>query len=104
MQPILTNFAEKRARGVRFSEEQVKYVRDAAKTLEMKKVELEQRNEELKEIQKIFNTQNEAQVIVKGEVYPGTTIVIGDISTVIQSNYHYCRFEAVDGDVKMVPM
>lgn len=104
MQPILTNFAEKRARGVRFSEEQIKYVRDAAKTLELKKVELEQRNEELKEIQKMFSTQSEAQVIVKGEVYPGTTIVIGDISTVIQTNYQYCRFEIVDGDVKMVPM
>ncbi len=103
-QPILTNFAEKRAKGVRFSEDQIKYVRDAAKELEAKKVELEQKNQEMKEIQKLFTTENEAKVVVKGEVYPGTTIVIGDLSMIVQTNYHFCKFEAVRGDVKMVPL
>lgn len=104
MQPILVNFAKKRALGVSFTQEQIKYVRDVAKALELKKIELNKSNKRMLELQKVFDNRNQAKVIVRGEVYPGTTIVIGDISTVIQSNYLYCRFEAVEGEVRMVPM
>ena len=37
---------------------------------------------------------------VKGEVYPGTTIIIGDSSMQVKNTYQYCRFERIDGDVK----
>ena len=69
-----------------------------------KKKELEQRNMEMKQLQKAFNPEHKACVIVHGEVYPGTTIVIGDVSTNIQSSYKYCRFEKIAGDVKMAAL
>jgi hypothetical protein len=43
-------------------------------------------------------------VIVNGEVYPGTKIIINDVSMNVQSSYKYCRFEKVSGDVKMLPL
>lgn len=43
-------------------------------------------------------------VQVRGEVYPGTTIIIGDSSMQVKSTYHYCRFERIDGDVKSTPL
>lgn len=103
-QPIISNFAERRAKGVRFSEDQLKHVRDAAKLLEVKKVELEQKNAQLAETQKIYETQRKAVVEVTGVVYPGTTIVIGDVSMIVQSAYQYCRFERIQGEVKMAPL
>ncbi len=104
MQPILVNFAKKRSLGVSFTQDQIKYVREVAKSLESKKVELNKNNKKMLELQKVFDNRHQAKVIVRGEVYPGTTIVIGDISTVIQTNYMYCRFEAVEGEVRMLPM
>ncbi len=103
-QPILSGFAEKRAKGARFTEEQLRFVRETAKRVETQKIELDKKNKEMIEIRKKFDFQSHARVVVKGEVHPGTTIIIGDLSTVIQNTYHFCRFEVVDGDVKSVPM
>lgn len=103
-QEILTSFAEKRSKGVRFTEEQIKYVQNAAQKLEQQKKELQQKNEELKRLLEKFDQQSNAKVVVKGEVHPGTTIVIGDLSMVIQKRYDFCRFEVVRGDVKAVPL
>lgn len=103
-QEILTNFAEKRSKGARFTEDQIKYVQTAARQLEQQKKELEQKNEELKGFLEKFDLQSNANVVVKGEVHPGTTIIIGDLSMVIQKRYDFCRFEVVRGDVKAVPL
>jgi len=103
-QPIISGFAERRSRGVNFTEEQLRHVRDAAKLLEVKKVELEQKNEALAQTQEIYETQRKATVEVSGIVYPGTTIIIGDVSMVVQSAYQYCRFEQIQGEVKMAPL
>ncbi len=103
-QPVVTNFAEKRAKGVHFSEEQLKYVKSTVQLIEEKKVELAKKNAAMKELQYELNPKEKATVIVRGEVYPGTTIIIGDASMNVQNTYHYCRFERVDGDVKSVPL
>lgn len=103
-QPVLAGFAEKRAKGARISPEQLQYVKEIAVKLEQQKNELEQKNARMQELRKHFDLQSQARVVVKGEVYPGTTIIIGDLSMIIQDVYHYCRFEVVQGDVKSVPL
>lgn len=103
-QAIVAGFAEKRNKGARITEEQIKYVKAAVLMLEQQKKDLETKNNEMQEIQKHFDLQSRASVVVKGEVHPGTTIVIGDLSMVIQKAYQFCKFEVVQGDVKAVPM
>ena len=103
-QTILVGFAEKRAKGMKFTEEQIKYVRETAKKIEQQKEELEKKNNEMLRLHSMFDLRKKARVVVRGEVHPGTTIVIGDLSTVIQNTYHYCRFEVVEGDVKSLPL
>ena len=58
----------------------------------------------LQELQLEFNPLERAMVHVRGEVYPGTTIIIGDSSMQVKSTYHYSRFERIDGDVKSTPL
>lgn len=103
-QVILTNFADKRSKGVKFTVDQVNYIREIAKKVEANKETLSAKNTEFLGLRRYFEKQNKAQVVVKGEVHPGTTIIIGDLSMVIQNTYHYCRFEVVQGDVKSVPL
>lgn len=103
-QPILTSFAEKRAKGVNFSPEQVLYIRGIAKDMEANKQLLAKKNAELLDLQQIFEAQRRAVVEVTGEVYPGTTIVIGDVSMIVQSSYKYCKFERIAGEVKMASL
>lgn len=103
-QPIIANFMDKRAKGAKFNESQLKYIKESAQIIETKKVELETANAELRDLQKYFDPQKKAVIVVTGEVYPGTTLVIGDVSMTVQSSYKYCRFEKIDGEVKMRPM
>lgn len=104
IQPILASFAEKKSKGVRFTPDQINYIRNSAATMETQKKSLEEKNRRMQELQLEFNPQERAMVLVKGEVYPGTTIIIGDSSMQVKSTYHYCRFERIDGDVKSTPL
>jgi hypothetical protein len=103
-QPIIVNFAEKKAKGARFTEDQLKYIKNTAVQMESNKKKLEEKNNELRDLQQIFDPQKKSVVIVNGEVYPGTKIIINDVSMNVQSSYKYCRFEKVSGDVKMLPL
>ncbi|MBR6325294.1 MAG: DUF342 domain-containing protein [Lachnospiraceae bacterium] len=102
-QPVVANFMEKKAKGARFSEDQLNYVKQMVATIETKKVELSQKSEELKKLSAIFDPDKKAEVHVTGEVYPGTIIVIGDLSMTVQSSYRYCKFAKVAGEIKMLP-
>ena len=103
-QPILSNFAEKHAQGVKFTPEQLKYFKVAMNAIEADKVRLAKKNQEMLSLQQLVDSKRRAVVEVTGEVFPGTTIVIGDVSMVVKSSYKYCRFERVQGEVKMGPL
>jgi len=103
-QPVIQSFTEKKSRGANFSAEQLKYVKETAQLLETKKQELEQKSAEMNTLSEAIDPNRPAMVKVTGEVYPGTTIVIGDVSMNVQSSYRYCRFQKQDGDVKMMPL
>ena len=47
------------------------------------------------------NGEVKGQVIVTGDVYPGTKIVIEDVSMVVKGAMKYCRFIKEEGEVKM---
>ena len=103
-QPTIQNFMEKKAKGVRFTEDQLKYVRETAAALEANKALLEQKSQRAKALSELMDVGKKADVLVTGEVYPGTTIVIGDVSMNVQQSFRYCKFARVDGEVKMMPL
>lgn len=103
-QPVLSTYAEKMKKGMVPTEQQKEYIRSIAAACETQKKQLAVRNAQLKTIQEQLELQSRAVVIVTGEVFPGTTIVIGDTSKLIQTSYKYCRFEREGGEVRMKPM
>ena len=84
--------------------DQLAYVKQTAENLEKNKVLLTEKNARMQELSKIFDPDKKSEVIVTGEVYPGTTIIIGDLSTTVRDSYKYCRFIRQGGDVKMAPL
>ena len=101
-QPILTNYVEKKTKGVQFSPEQLKYIHSLLLLTDSKRKELQVKNKKLEELQQAFEGQNDAYVEVTGEAFPGTVIVIRDVSLSLHSSYQHCRFKRIGGDVKMV--
>ena len=82
--------------------EQLQYLSTLVKAREQKQKEFAEANERLQTLQEMVEQQKQAQVVVTGEVFPGTKIVIGDVSMVVQSSMKYCKFVKLRGDVKMV--
>ncbi len=103
-QPIIQNFMEKKAKGVRMTADQLEYVKKTAENLEKMKVQLTEKNARMQELSEIFDPNKKSEVIVTGEVYPGTVIIIGDVSMTVKDSYKYCRFIRQGGDVKMAPI
>ena len=102
IEPIIVSYAMKRRQGMQLSPEQMQYLSTLAKAREQKQKELAEANGHLEELQQVLEQQKQAQVIVTGEVFPGTKIVIGDVSMVVQTSMKYCKFVKLRGDVKMV--
>lgn len=63
--------------------------------------EINSKESEIEDMYDLLEGKKVAQVIVTGEVYPGTRICISEVSMVVKSNCQYCRFVKLRGDVKM---
>jgi uncharacterized protein (DUF342 family) len=99
---IIASYAEKRAKGVQLNQEQMDYLKSVILLGTNKKKELQNDQNKIVEIQEKLSIQNDAYVEVRGEVFPGTKIIIGELSMVVQSTNHFCKFEKVRGNVKCV--
>ena len=63
--------------------------------------EITTKEKKLEEMQELMEGKKVAQIVVSGEVFPGTKVCISEVSMVVKSVCQYCRFVKVRGDVKM---
>lgn len=96
---ILANFKDKLKKGIKFTDNQVKYMKTVASMYEEKSTELARLKAEEEGMKDLLRVNAKAEVIVNNEVFPGTTIVIGDVSKTLQTGYHYCKFVREHGEV-----
>ncbi|MDR0949212.1 MAG: FapA family protein [Lachnospiraceae bacterium] len=99
-QPLLENFVNKQAKGHQFTDAQKSYVIGLAKEVKRKRLEIGSMNLEMHELQEVMDINSNSSVVVTGVVHPGVKVVIGDVSTAVQTAYKYCKFEKVRGDIK----
>ena len=104
VQPVLIAAKQKMTQGVKLSQEQLKHIQTLAIANQQKTEAVKRNQAELEEMMERAGSTMEAQIKVRGMVYPGTKICIGDVSMVVQKNAHYCRFVRERGDVKMAPL
>lgn len=102
--PILEAARDKLEAGKPISDEQVANIRELATVVKEKRKELADYAAEMQSLKEIIDVEKQAQVVVRGTVYPGTKVVISDVSKIIKESMKYCRFIKSQGDVKMVGM
>ena len=103
IQPVLTATMQKVKQGAKLSPEQVKHVQSLMLVNTQKTESLKADEAELNELLEQVGNTTQAQVKVKGMVYPGTKVCIDDVSMTVQKNAHFCRFVRERGDVKIAP-
>ena len=100
--PILEAARERIQMGKTLSESQVDNIRDLVEVVRTKKAELKVWRDEYAELDLLLDNERPAQVLVGKIVYPGTRIVISNVSKLIKEPFQYCKFIRYQGDVKMV--
>lgn len=103
-QPVLDAAKAKILSGIKLPPEQVKYIQDLSNAVTVKKKGIEQLTKEMQNLEEIMNVSQDAQIVVHDKVYPGTKIVISDVSKIIKTEAQYCRFIKSKGDVALVGM
>lgn len=103
-QPVLDAAKAKILSGIKLPPEQVKHIQELSTTVTLKKKAMEAARKEMEELQELMNISSEAQIAVRDTVYPGTKIVISDVSKIIKTKSQYCRFIKSQGDVTLVGM
>lgn len=103
VQPVLVAAKQKVTQGIKLSQEQLKNIQSLAIVNQQKTEAIKANQTELNELMEQAGNTTEARIRVKGMVYPGTKICIGDVSMTVQKNTHYCRFIRERGDVKVAP-
>lgn len=102
VRPVLEGAAQKLKAGVKLPVDQLQQIQKLAVINKEKTARLQECLEELNLYQDLTEGDSKGQVIVTGNVYPGTKICISDVSMVVKDAMKYCRFVKKDGDVKMV--
>ena len=102
--PVLTAATQKISQGIKLSPDQVKQIHALDMTRQQKNAAIKANEAELNELMEQAGNTTQAQVKVKGMVYPGTQICIDDVSLTVQKTAHFCRFVKERGDVKMAPL
>lgn len=95
---------EKLAQGVQLNPAQLLYAQNLDETIKQKTAELEQLRLRRERLHRMTEAQKAAEIVVNNEMFPGTTIIIGDATRTIQTSYHYCKFVREQGEVKMASM
>ncbi len=102
--PILESAKNKLHNGIKLTPEQVKHVQELSNVVTRTKKDIDIIMKELEQMEELLTVGGDAQIIVRGKVYPGTKLVIADVSKVIKTQVQYCRFVKQKGDVTMVGM
>ena len=61
-------------------------------------------NGRMEKMRAMMEIQKLSEIIVNDEIYPSTTIIIGDSSKTLQTSYHYCKFVRERGEICMKPL
>lgn len=104
IEPVIQSTMLKLKQGVKLKPEQVKYVQSLSAASAAQKKQIEQNLKEMDDLSGQFDATSDACVIVSGVAYPGTKIIVSDISLTLRQEYRYCRFKRVRGDVKSEPI
>ena len=102
--PILEAARDRYQAGKELSEAQIENVSNLAEVVKEKRITLARIRDEIDELEMLMSEEKQAQVVVGKVVYPGTKIIISDVSKIIKESLQYCRFVRYKGDVTMVGM
>ena len=104
MRPILVNFNEKLQKKEKISPERIQQVQSIAKEFREKQKLLVSQKKELKELKEKVQMGTNAKIKVRGNIYPGVSITISDVSMNVKSQRSFTRYVKERGEIVARPL
>ncbi len=101
-EPVLLATVDRLKRGDKLPPDQLLKMQELNKVIQSQKATLQKNTTELEELEMAFDSETIAEVVVLGEAYAGTHIIVSDANLTLKKDYHYCRFRREGADVKMM--
>lgn len=101
IEPVISALLKKQTLGVEIGKAQMDNMRSLAQARRQKMDENKEITMRLEELGEILTLTGDPVVIVRGEVYSGTKICIGDVSWLLKDAISFCKFIKRDGEVQM---
>ncbi len=104
IKPTIEGFTKMLKAGAKFTPDQVA---NARKLIDLNKTlteQIQKDSDEYQELMEKLAESKEAEVIVEGTAYPGTTVNIGELSMIVKKPVQYSRFVVDKGDVRLAPI
>ena len=98
---VISSAKKRLVSGATILEEQARFIATSILRKGELVSEITTKEKKLEDMHDLIEGKQVAQIVVTGEVFPGTKICISEVSMVVKSSCQYCRFVKVRGDVKM---
>lgn len=104
IKPTIEGFSKMLKAGAKFTPDQVTNVQKLIGLNKTLTTQIQENSEEYAMLMEKLAEQKEAEVIVEGTAYPGTTVNIGELSMIVKKPVQYSRFVVKEGDVRLAPI
>ena len=104
IKPTIDGFTKMLKAGAKFSPDQVANVKKLMTLNQTLNAQIEKDSEEYSNLMEKLSESKEADVVVEGTAYPGTTVNIGELSMIVKKPVQYSRFVIKEGDVRLAPI
>ncbi|SFB66946.1 DUF342 domain-containing protein [Butyrivibrio sp. YAB3001] len=104
IKPTVEGFSKMIKAGAKLTPDQIANVQKLIALNKTLTEQVQKDSEEYTNLMEKLAEQKDAEVIVEGTAYPGTTVNIGELSMIVKKPVQYSRFVVKDGDVRLAPI
>ncbi|MBO6133635.1 MAG: DUF342 domain-containing protein [Lachnospiraceae bacterium] len=105
IQPVLASVQQKLKKGEKLDQPTIARMKLLSETLQKGNKKIEENKVVIHDIEEeMYASRAEAVVKVKGKIFPGTKLTVGDVTEILKKPYQYCRFVRKGADISMQPM
>lgn len=101
LEPVVKAIGEKLGKGEKLSIDQMKNAKIISTNLAKMKEQMKADLTEMAKLEIQFDECSDAFIRVTGQAYAGTKLSVSEVSMVLKTAYHYCRFVREGADVVM---
>ena len=105
IQPVLASVQARIKKGEKLDQATIARMKLLSETFQKGGKKIEENKVAMAELEEqMISERTDAVVKVKGKIFPGTKMTVGDVTEILKKPFQYCKFVRKGADISMQPM